>query len=125
VKEVKHGEILSNLCSLPFVHGSSDDRSVIAEFNNQHCKTLIGTTGVLGEGVDTKPCEYVVIAGLGKAKSHFMQQIGRSVRKFDGKESAKVILIKDRSHRFCSRHFAIQCRILKNEYDVIPVKLEV
>lgn len=126
VKEVAHGNKLAEITGLPFVSGAdADSRRYIEQFNKGNIKVLIGTTGILGEGVDTKPCEYVIIAGLGKAKSHFMQQIGRAVRNYPGKESAKIILIKDRSHKFCSRHFKEQCNILKDEYGVMPVKLEI
>lgn len=125
VKEVKHGQILADLSDLAYVHGSSDDRSSIRSFNQRVHKVLIGTTGVLGEGVDTKPCEYVIIAGMGKAKSAFMQNVGRAVRKFGDKVSAKVILIRYKGHKFCTRHFKAQCVILQEEYGVTPIKLEV
>lgn len=125
VKEVKHGKILSELTGTPFVSGADQEsRDYIRQFNNGELKVLIGTTGILGEGIDTKPCEYVIIAGLGKAKSQFMQQIGRAVRKYPGKESAKIILIKDKSHKFCARHFTEQCKILIEEYGSKPIKLE-
>lgn len=124
VKEVKHGQILSEITGLPFVSGADDDsRKYIGQFNNSEIKVLIGTTGVLGEGVDTKPCEYVLIAGLGKAKSQFMQAVGRAVRRYPEKESAKIILIQDKTHKFLSRHFKAQCVILKAEYGVTPIKL--
>lgn len=125
VKEVKHGQILSEMSGLPFVSGQDEDsRDYIRQFNLGQIKTLIATTGVMGEGVDSKPCEYVIIAGLGKAKSQFMQQIGRSVRTYPGKESAKVILFKDMSHRFLSRHYRAQCVILKEEYGIEPLKVD-
>lgn len=126
VREVEHGQILSDMTGIPFVNGADEtSRSYIEQFNKSMCKVLIGTTGIMGEGIDTKPCEYVVIAGLGKAKSQFMQQVGRAVRKFPGKESAKVIIIRDGSHKFLLRHFNTQKAILKNEYGVLCQKLEV
>lgn len=122
VKEIQHGKIFA---PLPFVSGEDDNNNVIKEFNEGIKKVLIATTGIMGEGIDSKPCEFVVIAGLGKAKSHFMQQVGRSLRKYPGKESAKIIIIKDRSHKYLTRHFNEQVRILKDEYGVVPVKLEI
>lgn len=125
VKEVAHGQALADTTGLPFVNGTDDEsRHYIKAFNKGEIKVLIGTTGILGEGVDTKPCEYVVIAGLGKAKSAFMQNVGRAVRKYPGKESAKAILFRDRSHRFCLRHFREQVKILKDEYGISPIRLE-
>jgi superfamily II DNA or RNA helicase len=123
VKEIKHGNILSNLSLVPFVSGENDSAGAwIERFNStQVPKALIGTTGILGEGIDTRPCEYIIIAGLGKAKSQFMQQVGRAVRKYPGKKSAKIIIIKDNSHKFTIRHFKIQCKILKDEYGITPI----
>lgn len=126
VKEISHGEILSNLTGIPFASGQDKDtREYIEQFNSGRIKSLIGTTGILGEGIDTKPAEYIVIAGLGKAKSAFMQQIGRGVRTYKGKETCKIILFKDKSHKFCLRHYREQCKILKEELGIIPAKLEI
>jgi len=125
VKEIAHGEILANLSGVQFANGQNEDsRQFIRQFNEGKIKQLIGTQGIIGEGVDTKPCEYVIIAGLGKAKSSFMQQIGRAVRKYKNKQSAKIILILDKSHKFCARHFKTQCGILAEEYGVEPRRLE-
>ncbi len=125
VKEIKHGEILAKSSGLPFANGQDENsRQHIADFNTGKIHGLIGTTGIIGEGVDTKPCEFVIIAGLGKAKSAFMQQVGRAVRVFKDKVSAKVILIKDRSHKFTMRHFNAQKKILKEEYGIEVLKLD-
>lgn len=125
VKEIAHGKSISKLTGIPFVSGEDDDsKKYIQQFNSGKIKSLIGTEGVLGEGIDTKPCEFVIIAGLGKAKSSFMQKVGRSVRKYPGKESAKVIIFKDRSHKFTLRHFNEQRRILLDEYGISVVKLD-
>lgn len=124
VKEVKHGKILAELTGLPFVHGQDEEsRKFIQAFNKGEIKGLIGTEGVIGEGVDTKPCEFVVIAGLGKAKSAFMQKCGRAVRTYPGKESAKIIIFRDKSHKFTLRHYNSQAKILKSEYNSVPQKL--
>lgn len=125
VKEIKHGNTLSEMTNIPFANGQDEDTRVeISRFNSGKIKALIGTSGILGEGVDTKPCEFVIIAGLGKAKSAFMQQVGRAVRTYAGKDSAKVILIKDSSHKFTKAHFKSQCDILLDEYAVVVAKIE-
>ncbi len=54
-----------------------------------------------------------------------MQNVGRALGKYPGKESAKIILFRDRSHKFLRRHFAAQVRCLKEQFGVVPVKLEV
>lgn len=126
VKEIAHGKLLSEMTGIPFANGQDEDtKAYIKQFNAGKIKSLIGTTGVLGEGIDSKPCEYVIIAGLGKAKSAFMQQVGRSVRVYGEKESGKVILILDRSHKFTLKHFKMQTKILKEEYGSVSIKLEI
>jgi superfamily II DNA or RNA helicase len=123
VKEVQHGR---NIGHPSFVTGEDQDsRSLISAFNTGRLKTMVATTGIMGEGVDSRACEFVIIAGLGKAKSQFMQQCGRAVRTYPGKESAKIILIKDRSHKYLTRHFNEQIRILRDEYGIAPIKLEI
>lgn len=124
VREIAHGNTLSALTGVPFANGQDEEsRQFINDFNAGKITSLIATTGVCGEGVDTKPCEYVVIAGLGKAKSAFMQQVGRGVRQFGTKKSAKIILIKDPSHKYLLRHFNEQVNILKDEYGVIAEEI--
>ena len=127
VKEINHGHnILKDRSLVPFVTGEDiGSRAWLIHFIEGKATTLIGTTGVLGEGVDTKPAEYVIIAGLGKSKTQFMQQVGRGLRLYPGKESCKVIIFRDPSHKYTLRHFREQCRFLLDEYGVKPVKLEV
>lgn len=126
VKEIKHGQILSEMTGIPFINGQDEEsRDYIRQFNSGAIMAVIGTEGVLGEGVDTKACEYVIIAGAGKAKSSFLQKVGRCIRTYPGKESGKVILIQDKSHKFLSRHFKTQYDIMISEYDTTPIKLEI
>lgn len=126
VKEIAHGEKLSAITGIPFANGQ-DGRSqeLINAFNSGRIKSLIGTYGVLGEGVDTKPAEYIVIAGAGKAKTQFMQGCGRSFRKYEGKESCKVILFNDTAHKWFKGHFREQCKVLLEEYGVAPTLMQI
>lgn len=127
VKEIAHGERLQEMLTdaFNFANGEAGTaRHLIDLFNDRKIKVLIGTNGVLGEGVDTRPAEFVIIGGLGKSKNAFMQQCGRGVRNYAGKESCKVILIKDASHKWMLDHFKKQCKYLKEEYGVKPTKLE-
>jgi superfamily II DNA or RNA helicase len=126
VKEVQHGVTLTVNLEAPFVSGEDQEsKYFLTQFNKGKINSLIATTGVCGEGIDTKPCEYVVIAGLGKAKSQFMQAVGRAVRTYPGKESAKVIIFKDTSHKWTLKHYKEQCKVLLEEYGVMPIKLDV
>lgn len=124
VKEIEHGNRLKELTGLPFANGESNDcKDLIKAFNEGKIKVLIGTTGVLGEGVDTKPCEYVLIATPIKSRALFMQGVGRGFRKFPGKETCKLILIEDNSHRWFKAAYKEQVLTIKEEYNRNVIKL--
>lgn len=128
VKQVEHGRRLQELVEqlgypIPFVKGENDDNAEMLKTFNEGEVTAIGTHGCVGEGVDTKPCEWVVIATPMKSKNLFMQAVGRGFRRYPGKDSCKIILIKDSSHKFFKSAFKEQCRILLEEYGVIAVKI--
>lgn len=124
VKEIRHGRILSDLTGIPFINGQDEDsRKLISKFSDGELKVVIATEAMMGEGVDSRACEYVLIAGLGKAKSAFLQKCGRGVRNFPGKKSCKVIIYKDKSHKFTLKHFNEQKKILREYYGVEAIKL--
>ncbi len=124
VKEIKHGETLSHLTGAPFANGQDGNtRLQVLEFNVGDTRGLIGTTGVIGEGVDTKPAEWVILAAGGKSKNQFMQGCGRGFRIYPGKESCKIVMFRDASHKFTLKHFNACVKFLKEEYGCLPVKL--
>lgn len=126
VREIEHGENLVNLSGAAFANGQSEDcRALINWFSSGKLKTLIGTHGVVGEGVDTRACEYVVLPIPVKSKNLFMQIIGRAVRRYSGKDSAKIILFNNRNHKWFKAAFKEQCKILADEFGIIPTKLDI
>lgn len=125
VKEVLHGQTLSEMSGIPFVSGQDDEsKDYIRQFNEGEITHLIGTQQVLGEGIDTRPAEFIIVASLTKAKSQLMQICGRGVRNYPGKESASIILFKDKSNSYLLKHYQAQCKVMKTEYGVIPLKLK-
>lgn len=126
VKEIEHGNNLVELSGAGFANGQSDDCSdLISWFAAGKLKTLIGTHGVVGEGSDTKACEYVILPIPVKSKNLFMQICGRAFRRYPGKESAKIILIRNNSHAWFKKAFKEQLKILKDEFNISPAKLEI
>jgi superfamily II DNA or RNA helicase len=126
VKEIQHGKnILALAPDAFFANGQDEDTPhLMRMFAEGRLKTLIGTTGICGEGVDSRAAEYIVIAGLGKSKPQFLQQVGRGVRRFPGKESCKVILILDKSHKWTREHWKAQVKYLKEIYNTDPILLD-
>ena len=126
VREIPHGKAIEGSTGFPFANGQDGlVRMRILEFNLKETLGLTGTVGVLGEGMTLPPCEYVLIAGGGKSRIQFMQNVGRALGKYPGKESAKIILFRDRSHKFLRRHFNAQLKTLREEYGVVPARLVV
>lgn len=126
-KEIAHGKAILEAMETDggrFISGMEEDNDqTLKDFNARRFYVLIGTDGVLGEGRDSRPCEYVILGGLGKAKNAFMQKVGRGLRRFPEKQSCKLILINDKSHKWTRAHFATQVKILKEEYGVKVVDL--
>lgn len=125
-KQVKHGQNLKDeIDGIEFAEGKNKlNQQLIQDFNARDLIGLIGTVGVIGEGIDTKPAEYVILAGGGKSKIQFMQNVGRGFRKYPGKESCKVILFRDPSHKWLLTHFNACIRYLREEYGVECHKLD-
>lgn len=130
VKQVDHGLALQEMLLasgiyVPFVKGENDDNAqTIAAFNAQKISVLIGTMGVIGEGIDTKPCEYVILAGGGKSKNQFMQNCGRGFRKFKEKYSCKIVMFRDPSHKWLTDHHKACVKYLREEYAQVPAPLD-
>lgn len=126
IKEIEHGENLVGLSGAAFANGQShESRDLIKWFSSGQLKTLIGTHGVVGEGVDLKACEYILVPIPVKSKNLFLQIIGRAVRKYPGKESAKIILFNNQNHGWFKKAFKEQCKILKEEFRIIPGRIEI
>jgi superfamily II DNA or RNA helicase len=125
VKEIKHGEILKKLSDSHFANGNNDsNKELIADFNQQKIYSLIGTTGVIGEGIDTKPTEFVILAGGGKSKNQFMQQCGRGFRRYKDKQVCNIIMFRNSNHKWLLKHFNECVKYLSEEYGIIPIKLD-
>ncbi len=128
-RQIDHGNAIREILSdrgydVPFAEGKSDLKDFdIDNFCKQLEPALIGTVGVLGEGVDTKPAEYGIIAGGGKAKVQLMQNLGRLFRTFPGKEHATAILVKYSGNKWLENHFKECCEHIMEEYgvEVLPL----
>lgn len=119
VREIKHGDTLARLTNAPFANGESPDcQRLIQDFSDGKIETLIATTGVCGEGVDTRAAEWIIVAGGGKSRNAFVQQCGRGFRRFGDKASCKIILFKDQSHHWLLDHFKCQIQFLREEFGV-------
>lgn len=107
VKEIEHGEALKALIpNSMFINGQETDTvqdRMMEQFHSGKVKVLIGTS-VIGEGVDLPIADTLVMAGGGKARSAIMQNVGRILRLYPGKESAILVDIDDIDVDWLSDH---------------------
>ena len=120
VKQVNHGkELASMLPDAKFLHGhikDSERAQIMNSFRSGKLKCLIGTS-VIGEGVDLPIANVLIMAGGGKAKSQIMQNIGRVLRLYEGKDRAIIYDFKDRDDSWLEEHSALRAEIYATEYN--------
>ena len=114
IQQVEHGEALKGLIpEAEFIHGTvkdSERQRTMQNFREGKLKCLIGTT-VIGEGVDLPIANVLIMGGGGKARSQIMQNVGRVLRIFDGKDCALVYDFMDRGSRWISEHSLLRQQI--------------
>ena len=100
---IKHAEQLSemlNARNVPHVlaHGQlkKKDRSEAME-SMKSAQITIGTTSLLGEGLDIASWSFLVMAAPISSEVKLMQAVGRVVRPAPGKEKALIYDLKDDS----------------------------
>ena len=120
VQYKEHGEILKGLIPwAEFIHGEekdSDRERMMKDFKDGDLKCLIGTS-VIGEGVDLPCAEVLIMAGGGKARSQVIQNIGRVLRIYPGKEKAIIYDFRDLDGGFLEEH-SIERSLIYTDYIV-------
>lgn len=125
VQHVDHGERLLKLIpGARFLHGEENDtvrNNTMEDYRKGKFKWIIGTS-VIGEGVDLPIAAILVMAGGGKAKSAVMQNVGRVLRPFPGKEMALVYDFTDAGEgyepTYIEEHSMIRREEIYPMYDV-------
>jgi len=92
VNEVAHGEELSRQLGAAFATGKDKaSQDYISDFNDKKIQCLIGTSGKISEGTDTRPVEVLIMAGFMASKGPVIQSIGRGLRKVPGKDVCIIL----------------------------------
>jgi len=119
----KSGKILHEflkMYGLTNTYISGDDKkdiinNAIADFNDKKIRILIGST-VIGEGIDIRSTDILILAMGGKSEIAVTQAIGRCVRKYPGKDLAKVYDFDFSGTKFLHKHLLERKRILVNNF---------
>ena len=111
VNQIKHLEILKKLMPWASTIDGKDkdaDRTrVLNDFRKGNINVLIGTT-VLGEGVDLPIANVLIMAGGGKARSKVIQNVGRVLRLYEGKDGAIIYDFQDAGAGFLEEHASLR-----------------
>jgi superfamily II DNA or RNA helicase len=105
VDTIEHGEALSSALGVPFARG--DDKSsdlYIKAMNDKKIPGLVATEGKVGEGIDTRTVQCLIMAQFTAAKGAVLQAVGRALRKQDGKDMAYILDYWPVSSNMLSRH---------------------
>lgn len=107
VSFIKHGEILQSLIPgsvfLNGEHEASYRKDILDATRRREIPCLIST--LIGEGIDIKCAQGLIFGYPKKAFSTVLQEIGRVVRKEDGKDKSFVIDIKHYA-KYLRNHFS-------------------
>ena len=94
---------------------SSETNEAIEAFNNKEIRVLVAT-GVLGEGIDLKSTQHLVLAGGGKSEIKLVQAIGRAVRLYPNKPKSFVYDCNFEGTKYLEKHTGIRQDIFANHF---------
>ena len=114
VDEVSHGDYLSQQIGLPFASGKNkQSKQYIDDLNNSKIAGLIGTDKYIGEGVDTKNVDVLILANFVASKGLVWQNIGRGLRPFKGNMSLVVLDYIPKGSSMLTRHGITRIKYFK------------
>lgn len=131
IQNVEHGEILKELFNLrglgdiPFVYGKTsvkERRQLVNELKSGQLKVAIASS-VFNEGQDIPNLGLGIIAGGGGSESRIIQQVGRFIRKYGGKDKGIVIDIADDEEFYLKYNYQTRKQKIINTYPKALVRL--
>lgn len=124
----KSGKILNEFLNLQGIENtyiSGDDKkeiinSSISDFNEKKIKVLLGSS-VIGEGIDIRSTDHLIMCQGGKSEVVIVQASGRVVRLFDGKKIAKIHDFNFINTKYMSKHLKVRENIYQRNFEC-PIK---
>lgn len=102
-----------------FYISGDDEREDISDcitfFNEKKIKILIGTS-VLGEGIDIRSTDHLILANGGKSEIVIVQAIGRAVRIYPDKHVAYVHDFLFPNTKYMQKHFYQRMDIIESNF---------
>ena len=122
VDEKAHGEVISKALGLPFANGDDKKSSdYIVQLNDGKLPGLVGTDSRIGEGVDTKRVDVLVLANFVASKGILWQNIGRGMRLYGDKKAVVVLDYAPLGSAMLKRHSDQRIAMYKEITDNVKV----
>lgn len=129
-KKDKAGKIIHELLNnynIDNAYISGDDKKevinkTIEAFNEKEVKVLIGSS-VIGEGIDVRSTDHLIMCQGGKSEIVVVQATGRAVRLYPGKKVATVHDFHFTNTKYMEKHFKQRLNIYERNFQ--PKFLEV
>ena len=102
IRNIEHGEELNKLIpDSVFLSGRDDTKfrdEIFKKYENNSVDVLIGTYGILSEGISLNSIKTLIIAGGGKSDIQTVQALGRALRSKSGKTKAEIFKLLYHAH---------------------------
>lgn len=95
-------------------------KQALTNFNSKKTRVLIGSS-VIGEGIDIRSTDHLIMAQGGKSEIQVTQAIGRAVRLFPGKEVAHIHDFKFIRTKYLEKHLQNRLDIYKKNFGVMNI----
>lgn len=123
-RKEKSGEIIHKYLdelgiSNRYVSGDSkrdDVRNALQEFNSKGFRVLVGST-IIGEGIDVRSTDHLIMAQGGKSEIAITQAVGRAVRLFPGKKIAYLHDFRFLGTKYLEKHLQKRLDIYEKNFD--------
>lgn len=113
-------EMLNQLnISNSYVSGDNKKEEItemISNFNEKKIRILIGSS-VVGEGIDVRSTDHLIMAQGGKSEITMVQATGRVIRLFEGKLMAYVHDFNFSNTRFMGKHYSQRMEIYERNFN--------
>lgn len=90
--------------------------STIREFNEKKIQILIGSS-VIGEGIDVRSTDHLIMCQGGKSEIVIVQAVGRAVRLYEGKRVAKIHDFDFVGTKYMRKHLAQRKNIYQRNFE--------
>lgn len=101
-----------------YLTGDCDKRDIadaISAFNDEKIRIMIGST-VIGEGIDLRAAQHLILLTGGKSPIKIIQAIGRCVRLHDGKAKSYVYDFCFTNTKWLEKHCSARVKLYKSEF---------